>query len=139
MTSINWYLYPVREYNCKGAIALQSVKKICYHSGVQGTSQIFNTNSNITNRTFLTGFSAETKFRLPILPFTALKNHWVTCQEWKITYGTLLFKGYGAEDGFLRCNVTAYPPARNISEFVKCIQQSFDEMFEVLDGRLPRK
>lgn len=47
--------------------------------------------------------------------------------------------GYSAEDDFLGCNVTAYPPARNISDFLTCIQQSFDEMFEVLDGRLPRK
>lgn len=47
--------------------------------------------------------------------------------------------GYAAQDNFLGCNVTCYPPSRNIPEFLDCVRQSFDEMFEVLEGRPPRK
>ncbi|XP_023932320.1 carnitine O-palmitoyltransferase 2, mitochondrial [Lingula anatina] len=47
--------------------------------------------------------------------------------------------GYGVQDDSLGCNVTSYPPARDVQEFLRCVKQSFDDIYEVLNDRDPKK
>jgi carnitine O-palmitoyltransferase 2 len=41
--------------------------------------------------------------------------------------------GYSAENEYLGCNVTSFPPASVVRPFLECVQQSFDDMFQVLE------
>lgn len=47
--------------------------------------------------------------------------------------------GYSMEDSRIGFNVTSYPPARNSPGFIECVTKSLDDMYEVLEGRNPRK
>eukprot|EP00105_Crassostrea_gigas_P016944 XP_011434533.1 PREDICTED: carnitine O-palmitoyltransferase 2, mitochondrial-like [Crassostrea gigas] len=47
--------------------------------------------------------------------------------------------GYSIEDSRIGFNVTSYPPARNAPGFIECVTKSLDDMYEVLEGRNPRK
>lgn len=50
-----------------------------------------------------------------------------------------ILTGYSIEDSRIGFNVTSYPPARNAPGFIECVTKSLDDMYEVLEGRNPRK
>jgi hypothetical protein len=45
-----------------------------------------------------------------------------------------MWPGYGAENEYLGCNVTTFPPARDVRQFLDCVRQSFDDMYQVLEA-----
>nr|XP_022297829.1 carnitine O-palmitoyltransferase 2, mitochondrial-like [Crassostrea virginica] len=47
--------------------------------------------------------------------------------------------GYSIEASRIGFNVTSYPPARDAPGFIECAKKSLDDMYEVLEGRNPRK
>lgn len=49
------------------------------------------------------------------------------------------FIGYSIEPSRIGFNVTSYPPARDAPGFIECAKKSLDDMYEVLEGRNPRK
>ncbi|KAM9762595.1 carnitine O-palmitoyltransferase 2, mitochondrial [Menidia menidia] len=42
--------------------------------------------------------------------------------------------GYGVHDDWIGCNVSSYP-ARNVHEFLQCVQKSLEDIFSVLEGK----
>ncbi|XP_077464100.1 carnitine O-palmitoyltransferase 2, mitochondrial [Stigmatopora argus] len=42
--------------------------------------------------------------------------------------------GYNVHDGWIGCNVSGYP-ARDVSEFLRCVCRSLEDIFAVLDGK----
>ncbi|XP_030640601.1 carnitine O-palmitoyltransferase 2, mitochondrial isoform X2 [Chanos chanos] len=42
--------------------------------------------------------------------------------------------GYGVHDEWIGCNVSSYP-ARNVHEFLQCVQKSLEDIFTVLEGK----
>ncbi|XP_058031126.1 carnitine O-palmitoyltransferase 2, mitochondrial isoform X1 [Ahaetulla prasina] len=42
--------------------------------------------------------------------------------------------GYGIQDNWIGCNVSAYP-ARNAPEFLQCVHKSLDDIFDILEGK----
>ncbi|XP_061187817.1 carnitine O-palmitoyltransferase 2, mitochondrial-like [Saccostrea echinata] len=47
--------------------------------------------------------------------------------------------GYSIEDSRIGFNVTSYPPATNAPDFIECVTKSLDDMYEVLEGRHPKR
>lgn len=45
--------------------------------------------------------------------------------------------GYGVHDDWIGSNVSSYP-ARNVREFLQCVHKSLEDIFGVLDGKLPQ-
>ncbi|XP_048832616.1 carnitine O-palmitoyltransferase 2, mitochondrial [Brienomyrus brachyistius] len=45
--------------------------------------------------------------------------------------------GYGVHDDWIGSNVSSYP-ARNVGEFLQCVHKSLEDIFGVLDGKLPQ-
>merc|ERR1712226_1091332 len=43
--------------------------------------------------------------------------------------------GYGTEDDMLGLNVTSYHANTDVNGFLECVNESFDDMYEVLEGR----
>lgn len=42
--------------------------------------------------------------------------------------------GYGMHDDWIGCSASSYP-ARNVHEFLQCVQKSLEDIFHVLDGK----
>ncbi|XP_074492515.1 carnitine O-palmitoyltransferase 2, mitochondrial [Sebastes fasciatus] len=42
--------------------------------------------------------------------------------------------GYGVHDDWIGCNVSSYP-ARNVHEFLQCVEKSLEDIFAVLEGK----
>ncbi|CAN9500777.1 unnamed protein product [Ophioblennius macclurei] len=42
--------------------------------------------------------------------------------------------GYGLHDDWIGCNVSSYP-ARNVREFLQCVDKSLQDIFQVLEGK----
>ncbi|XP_041348084.1 carnitine O-palmitoyltransferase 2, mitochondrial-like [Gigantopelta aegis] len=47
--------------------------------------------------------------------------------------------GYAVEDGRLGFNITNYPPATDINDFLKCCEHSLDDIYDIFNGRVPSK
>ncbi|XP_052287068.1 carnitine O-palmitoyltransferase 2, mitochondrial-like isoform X2 [Dreissena polymorpha] len=58
-------------------------------------------------------------------------------------FGAVTLNGYGigyaVENERIGFNVTNYPPATNVHEFVQCLKESLDDIYHILQGKLPRK
>ncbi|KAG7264835.1 hypothetical protein CRUP_001479 [Coryphaenoides rupestris] len=42
--------------------------------------------------------------------------------------------GYGVHDDWIGCNVSSYP-ARDVHEFLRCVDKSLEDIFTVLEGK----
>ncbi|CAC5425186.1 CPT2 [Mytilus coruscus] len=47
--------------------------------------------------------------------------------------------GYSIEDNRIGYNVTSYPPATNVRDFIQCLNDSLDDIYEIFHGRIPRQ
>lgn len=43
--------------------------------------------------------------------------------------------GYGIQDDWLGCNVTSYPPNRDVRGFLECVRLSLEDIYSVLEGK----
>ena len=43
--------------------------------------------------------------------------------------------GYGIQDDWLGCNVTSYPPERDVRGFLECVRLSLEDIYSVLEGK----
>lgn len=43
--------------------------------------------------------------------------------------------GYGIQDDWLGCNVTSYPPDRDVRGFLECVRHSLEDIYCVLEGK----
>lgn len=50
-----------------------------------------------------------------------------------------LFLGYSIDDNRIGFNVTSYPPATNVGEFIQCLSDSLDDLHDILEGRSPTR
>ncbi|KAL5014600.1 hypothetical protein ScPMuIL_008870 [Solemya velum] len=47
--------------------------------------------------------------------------------------------GYAIEDDRIGFNITSYPPDTNVSGLIDCLAHSLDDLFEIFQGRQPKK